>query len=68
MVRVNLATKFYLFFGSDGPCIYLTCVQRMKYAAISLMFKDAMEGYNSVQESFREKNKERIEKQLRYGK
>lgn len=32
------------------------------------MFKDAMEEYNGAQESFREKNKERIEKQLRYGK
>ena len=39
----------------------------MQYSTLTRKFKDVMEEYNSVQEKYREKNKERIQKQLQYG-
>ncbi len=35
---------------------------------LSRRFKDVMEDYNGVQENYRDKNKDRIQKQLQYGK
>ena len=38
-----------------------------QYSTLIRKFKDVMEEYNNVQEKYREKNKERIQKQLQYG-
>ena len=38
-----------------------------QYSTLIRKFKDIMEEYNNVQEMYREKNKERIQKQLQYG-
>ena len=43
-------------------------IKLMKYAVLSRRFRDSMGEYNWAQESYREKSKERIEKQLKYGK
>ncbi len=39
-----------------------------QYSTLSRRFKDVMEDYNGVQENYRDKNKDRIQKQLQYGK
>ena len=38
-----------------------------QYSTLTRKFKDIMEEYNNIQETYREKNKERIQKQLQYG-
>ena len=40
---------------------------RTQYTTLSRRFKDVMEDYNGVQENYRDKNKDRIQKQLQYG-
>lgn len=36
-----------------------------QYTTLSRRFHDVMESYNSIQEDYRDKNKERIQRQLR---
>ena len=42
-------------------------IKKAQYSTLIRKFKDVMEEYNNVQEKYREKNKERIQKQLQYG-
>ena len=40
----------------------------VQFNTLSRLLKEAMEEYSTEQESYREKSKDRIQKQLQYGK
>lgn len=42
-------------------------IKKAQFSTLSRLFKEVMEQYNREQESYREKNKESIKKQLRYA-
>ncbi|XP_064392686.1 syntaxin-1A-like [Halichondria panicea] len=42
-------------------------IRKAQYTTLSRRFKDVMEDYNGVQENYRDKNKDRIQKQLQYA-
>lgn len=48
------------------PCAQLA--YSFQFSTLSRLFKDVMEEYNKEQEAYRDKNKDRIMKQLHYGK
>ena len=57
-------------FGFSFPfplIFFLPSLPPLQYTALIRRFRDVMEEYNQVQDEYRERSKDRIHRQLKYG-